>query len=602
MTEYGRGPGSQPWHPEDPLYGDRNWEGRPSFQDDWGQQVPYGAHGAAQQAGGPYPSQYPQGQYDGWDANNAAGYPYADPGPYDSYDPYAGQGGYAGYPGSPGYPGDATGSHGQPGHGYSEYPGPTGYQQPVDPYGHPGHPGQYGEGVGDGPYPYYDVPRQRTPPEAGQGWPGEANGAPAPHPEWQDGGSGGPDPETGWDPGPDRGEHAFFADRDGDGSDGPVRRGRRDDASDPDAEDERLAERGSKNAKKKRGGKRRSGCACLVVSVVMVGGVGAAGYFGYDFYQSRFGSSPDYAGKGTGEVQVEIPEGASQSDMGDALKEAGVIKSSGAFVDAAGENDKALSIQAGTYTLRKQMSASAAIDLMLDPSSDNSLIVAEGLRASKVYSLVDKKLDVPEGTTKKAAKTEDLGLPKWAKNKPEGFLFPSKYSVSERSEPEDVLREMVKRAKAEHSKVDLSSKAKQHGKDPGEIIAIASLIQAEAQEDDEFGKVSRVIYNRLDQGMALGFDSTINYALGRSSLDTTVEDTRLKSPYNTYRHQGLPPGPIGNPGHQAIEAALGPTKGNWLYFVTVKPGDTRFSDTKAEHDRHVRDFNEEQRAKKEKDG
>lgn len=98
--------------------------------------------------------------------------------------------------------------------------------------------------------------------------------------------------------------------------------------------------------------------------------------------------------------------------------------------------------------------------------------------------------------------------------------------------------------------------------------------------------------------MKLGFDSTINYAMGRSSLDTSISDTKYPSPYNTYLHQGLPPGPIGNPGHQAIEAALKPTKGDWLYFVTVKPGDTRFTDSESEHSKNVEDFNKEQRNKK----
>ncbi len=340
----------------------------------------------------------------------------------------------------------------------------------------------------------------------------------------------------------------------------------------------------------------------MVVSLVLVGAVGTAGYFGYDFYQAHFAPAPDFSGSGSGQAQVKIPDGASIADMGDALQEAGVVKSAGAFVEAAEGDAKSGGIQPGTYSMRKQMSGDAALKLMLDPASQNALIVSEGLRAKAVYALIDKKLGKAKGTTQKAAKTAALGLPRFAKNNPEGFLFPSRYSVGKESDPAEVLREMVARAKAEHTKVNLDSEAKKVGKSPEEILTIASLIQAEAQKDDEFGRVSRVIYNRLDENILLQFDSTINYAKGRSSLDTSVEDTRLNSPYNTYRNRGLPPGPIDNPGHQAIEAALKPTKGNWIYFVTVKPGDTRFTDSKAEHDRNVRDFNKEQRKKKESGG
>lgn len=104
-----------------------------------------------------------------------------------------------------------------------------------------------------------------------------------------------------------------------------------------------------------------------------------------------------------------------------------------------------------------------------------------------------------------------------------------------------------------------------------ETVIIASIVQAEADRTADMGKVARVIENRLDRGMPLQMDSTINYALGRSSLNTSHADTRLNSPYNTYRHKGLPPTPIDNPGQDALRAAAQPPAGDWLYFVTVAP-------------------------------
>ena len=531
MTEYGRGQSLPPWHPDDPLFGDKGWDG--------GRDTSYPGDGD------PY-------------GENTYGGQYADPyGTGQHQVPH--QQGYYGQQGQQQYQG-----HGQ---GYDD-PYNTG-QQPVYYPQQQGYPQQHPQAQGyDDPYNTGQQQAYYAP------HPGEQGGR-GPHPE--------ADPDTGWDPGPDQGEHAFFADRDED-------------------EDDDYDDGDSKRSRRNRGEtKRRSGCACLVVSVILAGGLGTAGYYGYSFYQRYLAPAPDYSGKGSGQTQVKIPDGASIADMGAQLQKSGVVKSAGAFVDAAQKEKKSSGIQPGTYSMRKRMSGAAAVKLMLDPASQNGLIISECLRAKAIYKMIDDKLRKPEGTTEKAAKNAraaELGLPRFAKGNPEGFLFPSRYSVGEKSDPVDVLRDMVGRAKAEHTKVDLAGEAKKIGETPEEVLTIASLIQAEAQQDDEFGKVSRVIYNRLQKDMRLGFDSTINYAKGRSSLDTSVEDTRFKSPYNTYLYPGLPPGPIDNPGHQAIEAALKPTKGNWLYFVTVRPGDTRFTASKAEHDRNVAEFNREQRKHK----
>ncbi|HZG06609.1 MAG TPA: endolytic transglycosylase MltG [Streptomyces sp.] len=563
MTEYGRGPGSHPWHPDDPLYGDQGWNG--TQHGDWD---PYGGQQHPQQSQHPHASGH-AGQ--GWDTQGggqAYGSHHGDPyGQQPHGDPYGHQ------------------PHGDP-YGQQQYGDPYG-QQHGDPYGggqhhdhhghhdHPADPGHQGQGAYQQPQP-----EQQPQPPYGQQPPpqGRRRDEPDPGP--------GPDEETGWDPGPDQGEHAFFADDDGDEDDGG--RGR--------------SSRGSRGRRDK--GRGRNGIACLVVATVLVGGIGGAGYLAYDFYQSHFAAAPDFSGGGSGEVQVEIPDGSSLAQMGAILEKAGVVKSQGAFIEASNANPKAQSIQPGVYTLRKEMSAEAAIGMMLDPSSQNSLIIAEGKRASEIYALIDEKLGLAKGTTEKTAEKADLGLPEWAGGNPEGFLFPAKYTVGEKTRPEDLLREMVERAEKEFAKIDLETQAAKLDKTPYEIIIIASLIQAEAQEDDEFGKVARVIYNRLDPGNTatngrLEFDSTINYALGRSTLDVTHEDTDLASPYNTYRNKGLPPGPIDNPGHQAFEAALNPTEGDWLYFVTVKPGDTRFTDNIDEHNRNVEEFNAEQRKNRE---
>ena len=114
---------------------------------------------------------------------------------------------------------------------------------------------------------------------------------------------------------------------------------------------------------------------------------------------------------------------------------------------------------------------------------------------------------------------------------------------------------------------------------PEEIVIIASLVEAEARNAEDFGKVARVVYNRLEQGMPLQFDSTVNYALKADKQIVTYEDLSANSPYNTYKHTGLPPAPINSPGLAAMTAAVNPTPGDWLYFVTTDPekGTTKFT-------------------------
>jgi UPF0755 protein len=553
MTDYGRSPGSEAWHPEDPLFGDQWGQQQPAQQQQHPQQQQYSQY---QQQQHPQQQQPQYEQQGGWDPYGSTGqqpqYPYDPQQQYDSWGAPAGYGnnGYGGqqqpdYYGQGGYPPPQ-----RPDQRYPEQQQPQYQQQPQQP--------------------------QQTPPQRPQRPQQPQQEAPL----WDDEAGAADD-------------HSFFSGADDDEDDLPPGRGDRRD----------RAGRGGGKSGQKGGKKRRSGMACLVVLVVLGGGITGAGYFGYRYYQNNFGPAPDFSGRGTGEVQVEIPQGASGIEIGNILKKAGVVKSVDAFTAAANKDPKGKLIQPGVYVLRKEMSASSAVTMMLDPKSQNVLIIAEGLRDAQIYSTIDAKLNLEDGTTAKIAKeqADKLGLPRWADDGAqisdplEGFLFPTRYSVGKDTKPADLLKQMVKQAVAEYEKDDLEAQAKKAGMTPHEIITIASLVQAEAKEDDEFGKVSRVIYNRLDQDMFLGFDSTINYAKGRSTLNTSTADTKDPSPYNTYNHKGLPPGPIGNPGHQSITAALHPTKGNWLYFVTVKPGDTRFTNSASEHDRNVEEFNKYQR-------
>jgi UPF0755 protein len=151
----------------------------------------------------------------------------------------------------------------------------------------------------------------------------------------------------------------------------------------------------------------------------------------------------------------------------------------------------------------------------------------------------------------------------------------------------------VDRYRAAADKLHLEAAAEKLGYSAHDVMTVASLVQAEARFDDDFNKVARVIYNRLDEGMALQFDSTVHYAVGKDGGVGTSDDERaVDSPYNTYRNTGLPPTPISAPGDQAIEAALNPAQGSWLYFVTTNPdtGVTKFATSYKEHLRNKAEF------------
>jgi UPF0755 protein len=349
-----------------------------------------------------------------------------------------------------------------------------------------------------------------------------------------------------------------------------------------------------------------------VVVLVFGGGLAGVGYFGLQFYKDRFAAAPDYSGDGLSEtVTVVIPKGANGAEMGRRLKQADVVKSVDAFVAAFTRNEDADRIQAGTYVLNKQMSAASAIELMLDPKSQNNVLVRPGERNASVYKAIDEKLELKAGSTKKAAEKnlDSLGLPDWAnddkdiKDPLEGFLFPGTYGAAKGMKPEDVLKEMVQRAVARYEALKLESQAKKFKLDsPLDLVTVASLVQAEGKTTDDYRKMAEVVYNRLDPANpetygALQFDSTYNYAKNQSNIDVTEEEVRNNNdPYNTYKHKGLPPGPIDNPGEGALKSVLNPTKDGWYYFVTTDGVETtEFAKTLAEFNKLKEKFNESRR-------
>lgn len=229
------------------------------------------------------------------------------------------------------------------------------------------------------------------------------------------------------------------------------------------------------------------------------------------------------------------------------------------------------------------------------PGPTASLVVPEGRRAVEVYASIDKVLAVPPGTTRRAAASAHLELAGPAHGNPEGYLFPATYPVDGHTTPAGLLAFMVDTANKKLGADHIRAAAAHGGMSTYQAVTVASIVQAEAATPSDMGRVARVVLNRLARNMPLQMDSTLNYALHRSTLDTTDGDTKVRSPYNTYAHKGLPPTPIGNPGDTALKAVSAPPRGNWLYFVTVKDGDTRFATSYAQQQENVKEFNANQR-------
>ncbi len=342
---------------------------------------------------------------------------------------------------------------------------------------------------------------------------------------------------------------------------------------------------------------RRKALIAVLLSLIVLGGIGAATTIGINrIYDRLTEGTADFSGPPGEEKVVQVTQGSSIRAIGRMLAEAGVVRTEGAFVAAARDDSRAATLRPGFYRLNLNMPADLALAKMLDPSSRILARVAipEGRTVEETISKLAKDSGLAKSAfTKALADGKALGLPAWAKGNAEGFLFPATYDVEPDATAESVLKQMVQRFNQALTDTDLVARSAVVGRTPLEVLTIASLIEKEARLAVDQPKVARVIYNRLEKNMKLQLDSTVHYAVGGTDVVTTTAAQRATdSPYNTYLYAGLPPGPIASPGEAAIEAALAPAEGEWLYFVAVNPdtGETKYGVTAAEHARNVEEF------------
>jgi UPF0755 protein len=322
----------------------------------------------------------------------------------------------------------------------------------------------------------------------------------------------------------------------------------------------------------------------LAVLVIVVP-IAVGGYYAYSFYQSKYHPA-DYTGVGYSTVQVQVKSGDDASSLGPELVSLGVVASSRAFVLAAEHSTSTAGLIPGFFQLHKHMQAAAAYAMLLNPANVVQVTITfpEGLRESQIITrLAAKYPRLTQADFERALTNPSLGLPSYAHGKAEGYLFPSQYQILPNATALSVLQQMVQRFNAEADQVNLQTEAARAHLSPSEVVVVASLLQAEGGKLSDYPKIARVVYNRLAIQMPLQFDSTVLYGLNTYGIRANDRQLRSNSPYNTYRVKGLPPGPIDSPGVTAIQAALHPASGTWLYFVTVDPktGLTKYATTYA---------------------
>ncbi|RBQ00153.1 endolytic transglycosylase MltG [Bifidobacterium xylocopae] len=298
----------------------------------------------------------------------------------------------------------------------------------------------------------------------------------------------------------------------------------------------------------------------------------------------------DWPGPGSGSVEFTVESGQGTDRIASNLVKADVVKSADAFLQAVVNAGSSAQIQPGTFGLKRHMKASDAAAILTDPKQAGGFLqVRAGDRSRDVIERAARISGVSKDDFDAIVNGQGAGvLPAEASGSFEGWFEPGTYDVKKMKSAGNILRTMVDKRVEKLDKLGVPQ-----GADREKILNIASITEAEVNKSEYYGKVSRVIDNRLDKGMSLGMDSTVAYSKNVSALNLTNDMLNDSSdPYNTRVHQGLPPTPIGNAGDQAIRAAMSPEPGDWLYFVTVNmdTGETKFTSSSSEFDAFANEY------------
>ncbi|MDR7190005.1 UPF0755 protein [Microbacterium sp. BE35] len=353
--------------------------------------------------------------------------------------------------------------------------------------------------------------------------------------------------------------------------------------------------------------RRIGGWIALGVVLLILGGIAAGGLYVWNTYEDKirevmgWEEPKEYeAGLANGETFVTIAQGDTGSPISQSLYDAGVTKTPDAFYDYLIKSGQNPTFQPGVYKLQKQMTSEAALAAIMDPANKQEFTaqIPEGYTLEQTLARISEGTGIPlEELTAAAADSSAYGVPAdpdvvAAGGQPlEGWLFPATYTFDPTVTAQSAIQTLVNRTIQSLDAAGVPVERRQ------EILTTASVVQREASSGADMQKVARVILNRLDANNQetfgkLQMDSTAQYGYGEmhdGTVSSSEEALNDPNPWNTYVHTGLPVGPIANPGDVAIDAAMHPADGPWLYFVTVNllTGETQFSSTYSEHLKYV---------------
>ncbi len=341
----------------------------------------------------------------------------------------------------------------------------------------------------------------------------------------------------------------------------------------------------------------------ILIAIIIILVVGAAG--AYWIYQREISlTNSNYDTKSV----FTVVQGESFDEIAENLEKSGLIRSQLFFKAYAWEKGSAGKIKAGEYELSPAMSILEIIAALTNGktvSREVTVLIKEGENLDDIAASLErqglfakddffKAAGYPKVDYRQAVNyPEPLDLTmkySFLSDKPkyfgmEGYLFPDTYRFFKDSTPEVAMLKMLDNFDRKLNR-ELREEIRKQGKTVYEILTMASLLEKEVQTEDDMKVVAGIFWNRIKIGQPLQSCATLAYILGVQKTQYSLEDTNIDSPYNTYRNQGLPPGPIGNPGLKAIRAAIYPTYTEYNYFLTAGDGRTVFAKTFEEHVRN----------------
>lgn len=289
-------------------------------------------------------------------------------------------------------------------------------------------------------------------------------------------------------------------------------------------------------------------------------------------------------------IVITVPAGANSAKIAELMARQGLIRSQAAFRFYVAAHKLDSRLQAGEYNLNTGLSTpEIASRLAIGETASYTFTIPEGFTFAQIVDrLAERKLIDREEFMDLAAHGQFnynflQGLPE-GPQRLEGYLFPDTYQITPKTTEEQIINMMLARFTREITP-EFRAAAAQQGLTVNQAVILASVIEREAQKDEERPKVAAVFMNRLKKGWKLESCATVQYALGKPKARLFDKDLQIDSPYNTYRYKGLPPGPIASPGGPSLKAAVNPAKVNYMFFVVFEDGQHIFSRTLQEHNK-----------------